>query len=635
MYGGGGQPIVILQRDAKREHGHETQMMNIAAGRSVAGIVRTTLGPKSMLKLMLDPLGGIVITNDGNAILREIDVRHPAAKSVIELSRAQDEEVGDGTTSVVIIAGEILSRSEELLLQKIHPTLIVRGYFQALEDSLSILEGMATHVKIQGITDGEVSDKGGKAEGAPEVAESESGSNSGSVKPTVTEVIRASMDTKFSSHWAKIVTDLALKAATAVTETLENGKKRIDVRRHARVEKIPGGFSSDCRVVPGILLNKDVTHANMRRLIHNPRIVLLDCSLEYKKGESMTNVEITKEDEFEKLLRQEEEEVEKMCNAIADAGCDIVISEKGISDLAAHFLIKKNITCFRRVKKTDQNRLARLTGATIVNRCEELTANDVGSRCKLFRVEKIADDYWSEFSVEDIKAETTFEAAMAAADKAPGACTVLLRGGTKDSLNEVERNLHDALNVARNILLDPKLLPGGGATEMELSRRLLDKAQHIAGLEQFGYRAVAESLEVIPRTLAQNSGADTVRVLAELRAKHSNRSDEDARFFGVDGKTGQVVNVTHQRIWDTYAVKAQMLKTAIECVSYTRQPLIHTLFETPSHSPSQTPCNLHVLTCLQSAMLMRVDDVLSGIGKGEARKQIGESMAASPDMPSF
>lgn len=278
----------------------------------MAEIVRTTLGPKSMLKMMLDPMGGVVITNDGNAILREIDVAHPAAKSVIELSRAQDEEVGDGTTSVVIIAGEILNCSETLLNRKIHPTLIVRGYFKALEDSLEALNSMSIQLDLDN-------------------------------ESQLLEVIAASMSTKFSSHWGNIITKMALKAAQNVSN-VANGRREVDVKRYARVEKIAGGTSEDCQVIAGIVVNKDVTHSRMRRFIRNPRIVLLDCPLEYKKGESMTAVEITKEDEFERLLLQEEEEVKKMCQSIIEVGCDLVICEKGVSDLAAHYLMKANIS---------------------------------------------------------------------------------------------------------------------------------------------------------------------------------------------------------------------------------------------------------------------------------------------------
>lgn len=533
MMGPPGAPILVLHQDAKREHGRRTQLMNIEAARTVASIVRTTLGPKSMMKLMLDPLGGVVVTNDGNAILREVDVNHPAAKSVIELSRAQDEEVGDGTTSVVVLTGEILSQTESLLKQNIHPTLIIKGYLRALDFCIEQLDSICVSIDL-------------KDEGK------------------ISEAIMASMDTKFSSVWSRVVSGLALKASRIVETELPTGRREIDIKRYARVEKIPGGSIEDCEVIPGIVIEKDVTHGNMRRRIENPRVVLLDCPLEYKKGESMTNVEITREDEFEKLLLQEEEEVRKMCDHIANVGCDLVITEKGVCDLAAHFLIKHNISVVRRARKTDQNRLARATGATIVNRCEELSATDVGTKCKLFNVQKIDDDYWAFLTdCED-----------------PKACTIILRGGTKDSLNEIERNLNDALNVARNILLEGKLLPGGGATEMELSVRLQAKSQEVATLEQWGMMAVSKALEVIPRTLAQNCGADVVRTIAQLRSAHVCEGGVNK---GIDGLSGEIVDVTktERPIWDSYSVRCQLLKTAVEC----------------------------------SAMLIRVDDILSGVGK--------------------
>merc|ERR1719341_1597403 len=367
----------------------------------------------------MDPMGGIVMTNDGNAILREITVQHPAAKHLIEIARTQDEEVGDGTTSVVILAGEML----------------------------------------------------------------------------------------------------------------------------ARVEKIPGGTIEECQVLSGIMVNKDVTHSKMKRRFENPRIMLLDCPLEYKKGESQTEVELGAETDFTRMLEIEEEHVKNLCSEIIALKPDVVFTEKGVSDLAQHYFVKAGITCIRRVKKSDNNRLSRACGATIANRTEELKEEDIGTGAGLFEIKKIGDEYFS-FVTEC---------------KNPKACTIVLRGPSKDIINEVERNLQDALGVARNLVLEPRLVIGGGAVEMAVSQALQDKAKSITGVKQWPYSACAQALEVIPRTLAQNCGANIIRLLTTLRAKHANGEHH----FGVDGESGELADMKELKIWEPLAVKLQVYKTAV------------------------------------------------------------------------
>lgn len=392
----------------------------------MADIVRTTLGPKSMLKMLMDPMGGIVLTNDGNAILREIDVQHPAAKSMIELARAQDEEVGDGTTSVIILAGEVLTAVEGFLEKEIHPTVIVNAYFKALEEICNMTKEIGVEINLEDNAD-------------------------------LTKIVTSTIGTKFAAKWGSLIVDLAVKAVRTVWSTDEQGNVEIDIKRYAKVEKIPGGVLEECEVLNGCMFNKDVTHPQMRRKIEKPRVVLLDCPLEYKKGESMTAMEFTKEDDFAKALEMEETEVLRMCEHILKVKPDIVITEKGVSDIAQHFLLKHgNVSCVRRVRKTDNNRIARVTGATICNRPEELKESDVGQDCGLFEVRKVGDDYFS-YMVDC---------------KDPKACSIVLRGASKDVLNEIERNLQDAMGVARNVLNNPRLVPGGGALEMELACRL-------------------------------------------------------------------------------------------------------------------------------------------------------------------
>jgi T-complex protein 1 subunit gamma len=473
-----------------------------------------------MLKMLMDPVGGIVMTNDGNAILREIDVVHPAAKSMIELARAQDEEVGDGTTSVIILAGEMLSVAEPFLVKDIHPTLIVNAYYRALEDALKIAESISTPIDIDSEKD-------------------------------LTNIIRCCLGTKFAAKWDNLIADLALKAV----KTVHNRSSTVfdcDIKKYAKVEKIPGGTLQECGVLNGIMINKDLVHPQMRKIIEKPRILLMDCPLEYKKGESQTNVEFANEGDFASALEQERKEIKFMCDLILKHRPDVLITEKGVSDLACHYLQKGGCSVIRRLRKTDNNRLAKVSGATIVNRPEEIQESDIGTQCGLFEVKKLGDEYFSYF----VECER------------PKACTILLRGASKDVLNEMERNLTDAMCVGRNILADPRLVPGGGAFDMEVSARLMEKSKSVEGLLQLPYQAVASALEVIPRTLASNCGGDVVRVITDLRAKHADTTDKNHVDYGVNGLTGKIENMTVLNVWDTLSVKRQTFKTAVEVYLY-------------------------------------------------------------------
>ncbi len=456
---------------------------------------------------------------------------------MIELSRAQDEEVGDGTTSVIILAGEVLAAVEGFLERDIHPTVIVNAYFRGLDEVVEMCKTLGKDINMENNED-------------------------------LTKIVQSSIGTKFASKWGALIVDLAVKAVRTVYRK-EGDNVEIDTKRYAKVEKIPGGLLEDCRVLDGVMFNKDVCHPGMRREIRNPRVVLLDCPLEYKKGESMTNMEFTKEDDFKKALAMEEIEIKRMCDAILKVNPDIVITEKGVCDLALHELLKRgNCSVFRRLRKTDNNRVARATGATIVNRPEELQESDVGSNCALFQVNKIGDDYFAFFTE----------------CKEPNACSIILRGASKDVLNEIERNLQDALSVARNVVINPALAPGGGALEMELACRLQEIATKVEGPQQWPFKALASAFEVIPRTLAQNCGADVVRTLTELRAKH-NCADGSGMMWGINGNTGKIEDMEVADIWDPVSVKIQTYKTAIE----------------------------------SACMLLRIDDIVSGIKKPQEK----------------
>jgi len=513
MFGGSG-PILVLSQNTKRESGRKVQVENVNAAKMVADVIRTCLGPRAMLKMLMDPMSGIVMTNDGNAILREITVQHPAAKTMIEISRTQDEEVGDGTTSVIILAGEMLAVAEPFLEQQMHPTVIINAFRQALEDLIPILKTQFS--STIDITDRE----------------------------QMIKVVRSCIGTKFIGQWSDLACQIAIDAVSTVHQEM-NGRREIDIKRYAKVEKIPGGTIEESCVLKGIMLNKDVTHPKMRRYIENPRIILLDCALEYKKGESQTNIEISNEEDFTKILQLEEDHVQKICEDIIRLKPDIVFTEKGVSDLAQHFLMKANITALRRLRKSDNDRIARACGATIVGRTDELKDEDVGTGAGLFEIKKIGDEYYC----------------FITKCKDPKACTIILRGASKEMLQEAERNLQDAMNVVRNVMLESRLVPGGGAIEMAISHALVEKSKSMTSVQQWPYRAVAHALEVIPRTLIQNCGANTVRTLTALRAKHAHPNNWT---WGINGESGEIVDMKELAVWEPLAVKLQTYKTAVE-----------------------------------------------------------------------
>nr|CAH8854943.1 unnamed protein product [Trichobilharzia regenti] len=537
-----GGPLIVLNRAARGEQGKSVQLANIEAGKTVADVIRTCLGPRAMLKMLMDPMGGIVMTNDGNAILREITVEHPAAKSMIEIARTQDEEVGDGTTSVIILSGEMLAVAAPCLEKQIHATKIISAFRSGLDDMLvSLREKLSIPCDI--------------------TSESE-----------VLKIIKSCVGTKFINQWSDLACKIAYDAVKIVTVD-NDGRKEIDIKRYAKVEKIPGGSTEDSVVLDGVMFNKDVVHPRMARRIENPRILLMDCNLEYKKGESQTTMEISDDKDFTRALEIEESCIKEMCDHIIQFKPDVVITEKGVSDLAQHFLSMANISVIRRLRKTDNMRIARASGATIVNRPEEIKEEDIGLEAGLFEVKTIGEEYYT-FITKCKNAK---------------ACTIILRGASKDVLNEVERNLQDAMSVARNVMLEQRLVPGGGAIEMALAQELTEKSKTVdSAVQQMVYLAMAQALEVIPRTLAKNCGANVLRLITELRARHAT---DPVKYWtwGVDGETGRLADMKDLKVWDPLAVKSQTLKTAIET----------------------------------AILLLRIDDVVSGV-----KKQSGDNAPA-------
>jgi len=389
-------------------------------------------------------------------------------------------------------------------------------------------------------------------------------------------VVKSCLGTKMLSNHMDLAVRIALDAVKTI-DVKKNDHREIDIKRYCRIEKIPGGMIEDSQVVKGVVLNKDVVHPKMKRRIEKPRVLLLDCSLEYQKGESQTSLEIMREQDFSKVLQQEEDAIRKMSEAIVNLKPDLVITEKGISDLAQHFLNKAGITALRRVKKTDNNRMARVTGARILNDTQDLHEDDVGTQADLFEVKKIGDEYFAYLTSEKSTA-----------------VTVVLRGPSKDIINEADRNIQDALGCVRNVLLNPRVVPGGGALEMALSHALDEKSKSIEGVTQWPYQALARALEVIPRTLIQNAGASTLRQLIALRAKHAQ--SEEFWTWGVDGETGELTDMKELNIWDPLSVRIQVLKTAVET----------------------------------AVMLLRIDDIVSGTKKRGAEEDGGGGMQQGP-----
>lgn len=449
---------------------------------------------------------------------------------------------------IIVLAGEMLVHAAPHLEKGLHPIVIIKAFKRALDDALKVIEEISIPIDVN-------SDE------------------------EMLRLIKSCLGTKMADRWSDLICNIALKAVrcVALNLTAEAQKLEVDIKRYAKVEKIPGGEIGECKVLDGVVFNKDIIHPTMRRKIENPRIILLDCPLEYKKGESQMNIEVTKEADWERVLQLEEQQIKEMCELLVAMKPDVVISEKGISDLAQHYLAKANISAIRRVRKSDNNRIARAVGATIVNRLEDLKESDVGTGAGLFSVEKIGDEYF------------TFLTGC----KNPKACTIILRGASKDILNELERNIQDALCVARNLFFQPRLCPGGGATEMAIAVHLDQLCKAIEGVQKWPYKSVSTALEVIPRTLVQNCGGDAIRLLTELRAKHAAGN---ASTWGIDGISGKIVDMKEYGIWEPAVIKSQTIKTAIE----------------------------------SACMILRVDDIVSGLRQRESQAG-GPMQAASED----
>ena len=505
-----GQPILILPEGTQRYVGRDAQRMNILAARIIAETVRTTLGPKGMDKMLVDSRGDIVITNDGATILDEMDIQHPAAKMMVEVAKTQDKEAGDGTTTAVVIAGELLKKAEELLDQNIHPSIIIKGYTLASQKAQEILDSIAKEVKPD---DEEVL-----------------------LKAAMTAITG-----KAAEEEREYLAKLAVEAVKLVAEE-KDGKLKVDID-NIKLEKKEGGAVRDTRLIRGVVIDKEVVHPGMPKRIENAKIALINDALEVKETETDAEIRITSPEQLQAFLEQEEKMLKEMVDKIKEVGANVVFVQKGIDDLAQHYLAKYGILAVRRVKKSDMEKLAKATGAKIVTNIRDLTPEDLGE-AELVEERKVAGE--NMIFVEGCKN--------------PKAVTILIRGGTEHVVDEVERALEDAIKVVKDILEDGKIIAGGGASEIELSIKLDEYAKEVGGKEQLAIEAFAEALKVIPRTLAENAGLDPIETLVKVIAAHK----EKGQTIGIDVYEGEPADMMERGVIEPVRVKKQAIKSASE-----------------------------------------------------------------------
>ncbi|MHA2060919.1 MAG: thermosome subunit beta [Candidatus Sifarchaeia archaeon] len=507
----GGVPILILREGTERTTKRNAQMNNIAAGKVIAEAVKSALGPRGMDKMLVDSLGDIVITNDGATILDEMDVKHPAAKMLVQVAKAQDDEVGDGTTSAVIIAGQLLKGSEELLEQKIHPTTIVAGLKKAAKKATEILDKMAVDIE-------------------PEDVE------------TLMKVAMTAMNSKSVAGSKELFADIAAKAIGLIKEE-RDGKLVADID-HVSIVKKQGMGLTDTELVRGMVIDKEILHPAMPKRVKDAKIAILDAALEIEKTEFDAEIRISDPFQVKALMDEEDRMLKTLADRVINTGANVLLAQKGIEDDVVSYLAKAGILAVRRVKKSDMKRLARATGGRIVSNVKELSADVLGS-AGLVEESTIGDDKM--VYIRDC------------AD--PKAVTVVIRGGSSQVVDEAERALHDALCVVRNAVQDRKIVAGGGAPEIEVAKGLREYAGTIGGREQIAIEVFADALEVIPKTLGENAGWDPIDIIVSLRAKHET---PEGKWFGINVYTGKPADMMIEGVIEPLSVKTQAIKSAGE-----------------------------------------------------------------------
>jgi thermosome len=508
-----GQPVLILKEGSSQNRGKEAQRNNIAAAKLIAEIVRSSLGPRGMDKMLVDSLGDVTITNDGATMLKEIDVQHPAAKMLVEVSKTTDNEVGDGTTSAVVLAGALLEKSEELLDKDVHPSIIVEGYTKAARKATEALQEIAEKVTPQD-------------------------------REWLIKVARTSMQTKLVAREAEDLAELVVDAVLAVSEKKDRDYK-VDID-NVKVEKKPGGSLGDTKLIQGIVLDKEVVHSGMPKRVEKAKIALISAPFEIEKTEFDAKLNINDPSMMKKFLDEETKILKSMADKISEIGATVVICQKGMDDIAQHYLSKAGVMAVRRAKESDMTKLAKATGARIVNNFEDLSAKDLGY-ADLVEERKVEEDKW--VFIEGCKN--------------PKAVSILLRGGTQRIVDEGERSLHDALMVTKDVVEKPSIVAGGGAAEAEAAYQVLKWAEKLSGREQLAAQKFAEALESIPIALAENAGMDPIDAQVEFRAKHA----DGGKWFGIDGATGKIRDMYQREVFEPLAVKEQMIKSATEAAS--------------------------------------------------------------------
>lgn len=510
----GGQPILILKEGTARRRGRDAQTNNIMAAKIISEVLRTTLGPRGMDKMLIDSLGDITITNDGAAILDEIDVQHPAAKMMVEVAKTQDDMVGDGTTTAVILAGELLHKAEELLNQNIHPTVIVRGYRKAVEKAVEALTKLAITVNIDD-------------------------------RETLKKVAMTSMGSKAVGTAREHFADIAIDAVKLIAE--KRGDKTIaDIDNIQRIKK-EGKSLYDTQLITGIIIDKEIVHAGMPKRVEKAKIALIDSPLEVEKTEFSAEIRIRDPTQMQAFLDKETNMLKDMVEKVKASGATVLFCQKGIDDMAQHFLAKGGIIAARRVKQSDMEKLARATGGTVITKLDDLTKADLGE-AGLVEARKVGDDKM--IFVEKCKE--------------PRSVAILIRAGLERMVDEADRAMNDALSVVADVIEDNMIVAGGGATESEIAKVLRAFATTVGGREQLAIEVFADALEVVPKTLAENAGLESIDILVGLRAAHEKKN---GHLMGVDVFKGEIVNSYENGVVEPLKVKEQAMKSAAEVAS--------------------------------------------------------------------
>ena len=508
--GMGNTPIVILKEGTKRDKGKDAQFNNIAAARTISDAVRSSLGPRGMDKMLVDSMGDVVITNDGVTILKEIDVQHPAAKMLVEVAKTQDQEVGDGTTTSVILAGELLKKAVDMVDANVHPTIIASGYRLANAEAQKILIDISKKVSYD-------DDK------------------------LLKQIAEVSMNSKQVNASKDFFSDLVVDAVKTIAEKTKDGYT-VDLNNIQTVKKT-GSSMDETELVKGLIIDKEPVHSAMPKSIKNPKIALIDAAFEVKKTEIDAKIQITDPSKLNDFLLEEENMLRRMVEKVKEVGANVVFCQKGIDDLAQHFLAKEGIYAARRVKKSDMKKLAASTGANIINKISELDKSDLGA-AGLVEVKKVGDNDMT--YVSDLKDAKSV--------------TILIRGGTKHVVDEIERSLIDAWSVVKVAIEDGMMVTGGGSTAVEIAMQLRSYAQSVGGREQIAIDAFASAMESIPTTLAENAGLDPIDILIEMRKQHKAGN----KYAGLNPFSGKVEDMFALNVIEPYRIGKQAINSATD-----------------------------------------------------------------------